>query len=103
MSATLHVIIRSSDGDEQVIKTPDAYTTLPTKGKRCPYTGRSAAWYYRRILKGDARKHIRCIHEREPGSSRGTWMVHIGDLLAWLNRVAETQDKNLIIGENSDD
>ena len=93
MSATLHVIIRSADGDEQVLKTPDAWTTLPKKGKQCPYTGRSAAWYYRRILQGEARKHIRTIHEREPGSNRGAWMIHIGDLLAYLNRLAEAQNE----------
>lgn len=101
MQATLHVIIRSADGDEQVIKTPDAWTTLPKKGKQCPYTGRSAAWYYRHILKGEARKHIRCIHEREPKSKRGRWMVHIGDLLAWLNQRANAQMLNLNKGDNN--
>lgn len=92
--ANLEVIIRPSDGtDEMVLRSPDAYLPVPPNDKTCPFSGRGHHWFYKTIINGPARKHIRLIHDIQPKGKRGTWMYHIGDLIDFLNGLAEAQKK----------
>lgn len=63
----------------------DRYIAVPKNGKICPVSGFGHARFYRVIINGEGRRHIRILDLKEPGQTRGTKFVHHGDLIAWLN------------------
>lgn len=67
----------------------ERYLPVPSGSKRCPVSGFSPATFRREVLDGPGRDHVRIVSLRKPGKSRGQHLYHAGDLLRWLDRLAE--------------
>jgi hypothetical protein len=67
---------------------PMRYVPVPPNGKVCPVTGLKHAYLYRLLRHGEAAKHVRIAHLKEPGCSRGRVLFHAGDMLRWLDQLA---------------
>lgn len=61
------------------------YLPAPRNGKRCPVSGFSHSTFYRVVINGPARKHVRIADLRRPGQRRSTKYYHAGDLLHWID------------------
>jgi hypothetical protein len=68
----------------------DRYSPIPANGKKCEFTGLGHARLYQ-LLNGPAKDFVRVASLREPGKKRGTRLFHVGDLLAYLDRLAAEQ------------
>jgi hypothetical protein len=69
---------------------PDRYAKIPANGQFCEYSGLGHSRLYQ-LLNGPAKNFVRVASLREPGAKRGTRLFHVGDLLRFLNRLAEEQ------------
>lgn len=71
---------------------PNRYATIPPNGKRCEFTGLGHAKLYQ-ILGPDgvARRLVRVANLRTPGAARGQTLFHVGDMLRFLDSLAETK------------
>ena len=69
------------------------YLPAPKNGAVCPISGFGHSRFYQKVVNGAGRKHVRIVDLREPGEARGTKFYHVGDLLGWLNSLAEKQAK----------
>lgn len=69
---------------------PNRYATIPPNGRRCEFTGLGHAKLYQ-ILGADgiARPKVRVANLRMPGAARGQTLFHVGDLLRFLDELAE--------------
>jgi hypothetical protein len=67
---------------------PNTYRPVVPNGKVCPVTGLKHGTLYR-VLGGDARRHVRTVSLRQPGAARGKLLFHVGDMLRWLDGLAE--------------
>jgi hypothetical protein len=67
---------------------PMRYIPVPPNGKVCPVTGLKHAYLYRLLRHGEAARHVRIAHLKEPGCSRGRMLFHAGDMLRWLDQKA---------------
>jgi len=65
------------------------YLPTPKNGNQCPISGMGHARFYAKVINGEGRKHVRIVDMKEPNQSRGTKFYHAGDLLCWLNSLAE--------------
>jgi len=69
---------------------PDRYSPIPANGNKCEFTGLGHARLYQ-LFNGPAKDFVRVASLREPGKKRGTRLFHVGDLLAYLDRLAAEQ------------
>ena len=67
----------------------DRYLPAPKNGQHCPVSGMGHARFYTKVINGEGRNHVRIVDMKEPNQSRGTKFYHAGDLLSWLNSIAE--------------
>lgn len=70
---------------------PNRYATIPPNGRRCEFTGLGHAKLYQ-ILgpNGVARRHVRVANLRTPGAARGQTLFHVGDMLRFLDELAQS-------------
>jgi len=68
---------------------PNRYTTIPPNGRRCEFTGLKHAKLYHILGQGGiARRKVRVANLRMPGTARGQTMFHVGDMLRFLDELA---------------
>jgi hypothetical protein len=74
---------------------PNRYVTIPPNGRRCEFTGLGHAKLYQ-ILgpNGMARRHVRVANLRTPGAARGQTLFHVGDMLRFLDGLAQESQDN---------
>jgi hypothetical protein len=69
---------------------PNCYTVIPPNGQRCQFTGLKHAKLYQTLgPNGVARPHVRVANLRTPGAARGQTLFHVGDMLRFLDRLAQ--------------
>lgn len=88
-----HITLEVADArDGKADCYPNIYTAIPTNKAVCGYTGLKHATLYK-LLTGDGRfrPFVRTVHVREPGSSRGKTLFHVGDFLRHLDTLAVEQ------------
>lgn len=68
---------------------PNSWSSVVPNRKVCPITTMGHAYLYHQLLRGEASKHVRTAHLREPGASRGKLFFHVGDMLRWLDKIVE--------------
>ena len=58
----------------------------------CHHTGLKHAQLYK-LLSGDgaARRYVRVVNLKEPGTSKGKTVFHVGDFLRYLDQLAKQQ------------
>ena len=73
---------------------PNCYRVIPPNGRRCDFTGLGHAKLYQVLgPNGMARPHVRVVNLRTPGAARGQTLFHVGDMLRFLDGLAqESQD-----------
>jgi hypothetical protein len=67
---------------------PDRYSPIPPNGQKCAFTGLGHSRMYQ-LLNGPAKPYVRVASLREPGTARGTTLFHVGDMLGYLNSLAQ--------------
>ena len=73
---------------------PNRYATIPPNGRRCEFTGLGHAKLYQIPgTDGIARRKVRVANLRMPGTARGQTLFHVGDMLRWLDELAETSNE----------
>ena len=71
---------------------PNTYTAIPPNGKVCPHTGLKHAQLYKMLTnEGAARPYVRVVSLKEPGALKGKTVFHVGDMLRYLDRLADAQ------------
>jgi hypothetical protein len=71
---------------------PNVYTAIPPNGKTCSQTGLKHAQLYKLLTGGGAAKaYVRVANLKMPGASKGKTVYHVGDMLRYLDRLAEQQ------------
>lgn len=69
---------------------PNRYTTIPPNGRRCEFTGLGHAKLYQILrVDGIAHRKVRVANLRMPGTSRGQTLFHVGDMLRYLDELAD--------------
>jgi len=71
----------------------DRYLPAPSGSQRCPVSGFGRSTFYREVIQGAGRDHVRVFDLRKPGQVRARKYYHAGDLLRWLDCVAEEHTK----------
>jgi hypothetical protein len=70
---------------------PNRYATIPPNGRRCEFTGLGHAKLYQILgAEGIARRKVRVANLRMPGTARGQTLFHVGDMLRFLDELAES-------------
>jgi len=70
----------------------DRWTPIPPNGQRCQFTGLKHAKCYQLLAPdGLARKHVRVVNLRTPGTKRGQTLFHVGDMFQFLDTLAREQ------------
>lgn len=68
---------------------------IPPNGKRCEFTGLGQAKLYTVLgAGGPARRKVRVANLRTPGATRGQTLFHVGDMLRFLDELANEQAAN---------
>ena len=69
---------------------PNRYSPIPPNGKRCEFTGlKHAKLYHILSASGPVRRKVRVANLRSPGTSRGQTLFHVGDMLRYLDELAQ--------------
>ena len=69
---------------------PNRYATIPPNGRRCEFTGLGHAKLYQILgLNGVARRYVRVANLRTPGAARGQTLFLVGDMLRFLDGLAQ--------------
>jgi len=67
-----------------------SWSPIPPNGQRCQFTGLKHAKLYQILGEsGVARKHVRVVNLRTPGATRGQTLFHVGDMLRFLDGLAQ--------------
>lgn len=75
---------------ERPAEYPNRYTTIPPNGRRCEWTGLGHAKLYQVLgPSGIARAKVRVANLRMPGAARGQTLFHVGDMLRFLDELAQ--------------
>jgi hypothetical protein len=79
--------------DAPAVPEPGTNRFIPIvpNGRVCPITSLKHAALYRLLVHGPARRHVRVCNLRQPGQIRAQTLFHVGDMLAYLSRLAERQ------------
>ena len=68
----------------------ERWSPIPPNGQRCQFTGLKHAKLYQVLgSNGVARQHMRVANLRTPGATRGQTLFHVGDMLRFLDRLAQ--------------
>jgi hypothetical protein len=88
-AGNLPMVIDDSNS-EAAPEYPNRYATIPPNGRRCQFTGLGHAKLYQ-ILGPDgvARRRVRVANLRMPGAARGQTLFHVGDMLRFLDLLAQ--------------
>jgi hypothetical protein len=86
----LHMNNTSNPPQDTAIDSSNVWRQIPPNGSRCPITGLTHARFYQ-LINGIAKSHVRTCSLKEPGCTRATRLVHMGDLLQFLNNLAQEQ------------
>jgi len=79
---------------------PNRYTTVPPNGRRCEFTGLKHAKLYHILGPGGiACRKVRVANLRTPGAARGQTLFHVGDMLRFLDELADS-NRNRPIGDS---
>ncbi len=77
---------------ERVGRYPDRYAPIPPNGAGCEFTGlKHAKLYHLLQVGGPVRKKVRVANLRNPGTERGQTLLHVGDMLRYLDELAGEQ------------
>lgn len=71
------------------------FIPIVPNGRLCPVSGLKHASLYRLLVNGPGRRYVRVCNLRQPGQVRAQTLFHVGDLLAYLSRLSETQRADL--------
>ena len=70
----------------------DRWTPIPPNGRSCQFTGLKHAKLYDLLSsEGIARGRVRVVNLRTPGAARGQTLFHVGDMLEFLDELAQQQ------------
>ena len=84
----------------QPVEYPNRYVTIPPNGRRCEFTGLGHAKLYQILsLGGFARRKVRVANLRMPGTGRGQTLFHVGDMLRFLDELADA-NRNHPLGDS---
>ena len=73
---------------------PNRYTPIPPNGQRCEFTGMKHAKLYDILsVGGIARDKVRVVNLRSPGRNRGQTLFHVGDMLRFLDELADVRTR----------
>jgi hypothetical protein len=79
---------------------PNRYATIPPNGRRCEFTGLKHAKLYHILGPGGiACRKVRVANLRTPGAARGQTLFHVGDMLRFLDELADS-NRNRPIGDS---
>ena len=68
----------------------DRWSPIPPNGQRCQFTGLKHAKLYQILgANGIARRQVRVVNLRTPGATRGQTLFHVGDMLRFLDALAQ--------------
>jgi len=67
------------------------WTKPPANGQQCPYSGLRRTSTYRLINRSDGAIHS--VSLKQPGTKRGNRLFSVPDLLAYLDRLAVSQQQ----------
>lgn len=84
-------IIEDPPVENTANRYPNAYMPVVPNGQICSVTGLRHAKLYHLLGRGEASKHVRTVILKEPGAARGKLLFHVGDMLRWLDGLAEAQ------------
>jgi hypothetical protein len=71
----------------------DSWSPIVPNGQRCQFTGLKHAKLYQVLgPNGIARQHVRVVNLRTPGATRGQTLFHVGDMLRFLDRLAQASN-----------
>lgn len=71
---------------------PNCYAAIPVNGKICERTGLKHAQLYKVLTgSGAARPFVRVANLKLPGASKGKTLFHVGDMLRFLDHLADEQ------------
>jgi hypothetical protein len=71
---------------------PNCYAAIPPNGKGCQHTGLKHSQLYKLLGQcGAARRYVRVANLKDPGASKGKTVFHVGDMLRYLDWVAQDQ------------
>lgn len=74
---------------------PNRYTPIPPNGRRCDFTGMKHAKLYEILSAGGiARGKVRVANLRTPGANRGQTLFHVGDMLRFLDELADANGRS---------
>ena len=76
------------------VEYPNRYTPIPPNGQRCEFTGMKHAKLYDILsVGGIARDKVRVVNLRSPGRNRGQTLFHVGDMLRFLDELADVRTR----------
>jgi len=89
--------------ESQNRRYPNCYAAIPRNGAVCPHTGLKHTQMYGLLTDGGmARPHVRVVNLRQPGSTKGKTLFHVGDFLRFLDELAEQQQSGTFQVEKGD-
>jgi hypothetical protein len=102
MSDKLTTVVMEQEQMTRPAVYPNRYATIPPNGRRCEFTGLGHAKLYHILsAKGVARRQVRVANLRTPGAARGQTLFHVGDMLRFLDELADTDCQE--IGDSTSD
>lgn len=69
----------------------ETWWPVPPNNTICPHTGRKRGWFYKNVINGPMRQHVRVVHLRQPGAKRGQYMYCLNDFRDYMNKLAAEQ------------
>lgn len=87
---------------------PNTYAPIPVNGSSCVHTGLKHAHLYKLLGdEGSARNFVRVVSLKNPKARHGKTLFHIGDMLRYLDHLAEQQgagkNRNALVLPNARD
>lgn len=81
-----------ADGSKVPNDYPNMYAPIPGNQALCKHTGLKHAHLYKLLGQGgSARDYVRVVNLRNPKARHGKTLFHIGDMLRYLDHLAEKQ------------
>jgi hypothetical protein len=84
------IAVPGMHGQKPASTSQDRYTPITPNGVTCPVTGLNHPRLFQ-LLAGPARAHVRVVSLKQPGQIRAKRLFHVGDMLAYLNNLAASQ------------
>lgn len=82
----------SKEDESGTNEYPNRYAHIPPNRKVCPFTGLKHGHLYKLLGPGGrARDFVRVVTLKEPRARHGKTLFHLGDMLLFLDSIAEEQ------------